>query len=107
MATESNRLSACPDAADLCRALDEQELTLHYQPKLTAGGSSMVKGVEALERWNHPQLGLFLPDQSLPLAHAAGIIAKIIDFTMTEAIQQYALWRDGGIDLPIAVILAS
>jgi EAL domain-containing protein (putative c-di-GMP-specific phosphodiesterase class I) len=107
MATQLNRLSAFPDAAELCRALDAQELTLHYQPKLTAGGSSMVTGVEALVRWNHPQLGLLLPGQFLPLAHAAGLMTEITDYTITEAIQQYALWRDRGIDLPIAVNLAS
>jgi diguanylate cyclase len=107
MATESRRLSAFPDAADLCRALDEQELTLHYQPKLTAGGSPMVTQVEALVRWNHPQLGLLLPGQFLPLADAAGLMTEITDFTITEAIQQYALWRDRGIDLPVAVNLAS
>jgi EAL domain-containing protein (putative c-di-GMP-specific phosphodiesterase class I) len=106
MATESNRLSAFPDAAELCRALDEHELTLHYQPKLTAGGSPMVTGVEALVRWNHPQLGLLLPGQFLPLADAAGLMTEITDFTITEAIQQYALWRDRGIDLPVAVNLA-
>jgi EAL domain-containing protein (putative c-di-GMP-specific phosphodiesterase class I) len=107
MATELKRLSAFPDAADLCRALDEQELTLHYQPKLTTGGSPMVTQVEALVRWNHPQLGLLLPGQFLPLADAAGLMTEITDFTITEAIQQYALWRDRGIDLPVAVNLAS
>jgi EAL domain-containing protein (putative c-di-GMP-specific phosphodiesterase class I) len=107
MATESNRLSAFTDAAELCRALDEHELTLHYQPKLTAGGSPMVTQVEALVRWNHPQLGLLLPGQFLPLADAAGLMTEITDFTITEAIQQYALWRDRGIDLPVAVNLAS
>jgi EAL domain-containing protein (putative c-di-GMP-specific phosphodiesterase class I) len=107
MATESNRLSALPDAAELCRALDDHELTLHYQPKLTAGGSPMVTQVEALVRWNHPQLGLLLPGQFLPLADAAGLMTEITDFTITEAIQQYALWRNRGIDLPVAVNLAS
>jgi EAL domain-containing protein (putative c-di-GMP-specific phosphodiesterase class I) len=107
MAAESNRLSAFPDAAELCRALDEHELTLHYQPKLTTRGSPMVTQVEALVRWDHPRLGLLLPGQFLPLAEAAGLMTEITDFTITEAIQQYALWRDRGIDLPVAVNLAS
>jgi EAL domain-containing protein (putative c-di-GMP-specific phosphodiesterase class I) len=102
MATQSNR----PDAADLCRALDDHELTLHYQPKLTAGGSPTVTGVEALVRWNHPELGLLLPGRFLPAADAAGLMTEITDFTITQAIQQYALWRDRGIDLPVAVNLA-
>jgi EAL domain-containing protein (putative c-di-GMP-specific phosphodiesterase class I) len=94
------------DAAELRRALESQELTLHYQPKLTVGGSTMVAGVEALVRWNHPQLGLLLPGQFLPLAETAGLLTEITDFTITEAIQQHALWRDNGIDLSVAVNLA-
>jgi EAL domain-containing protein (putative c-di-GMP-specific phosphodiesterase class I) len=110
MATQSNLraplVSATPDAAELCSALDAHELSLHYQPKLTAGRSPMVAGVEALVRWNHPQFGLLLPGQFLPLAEAAGLMTEITDFTITEAIQQYASWRDRGFDLPVAVNLA-
>lgn len=95
-----------PDAAELRRALDEQELTLHYQPKLTACGSPTVTGVEALVRWNHPQLGLLTPGHFLPLAESADLLTDVTDFTITEAIQQYALWRDRGLDLPVAVNLA-
>ncbi len=98
--------AAVLDASELCRALDEQELRLHYQPKLAVGGSPMVVGVEALVRWDHPRLGLLTPGQFLPLAEAAGLMTEITDFTITEAIQQHALWRDRGIDLPIAVNLA-
>ncbi len=95
-----------PDAAELRRALDEHELTLHYQPKLTIGGAPMVAGVEALIRWDHPRLGLMTPGQFLPLAEAAGLMTEITDFTITEAIQQHALWRDRGFDVPFAVNLA-
>lgn len=107
MATQLNRMCAgLLEAVELYRALAEQELTLHYQPKLTAGGSPMVTGVEALVRWNHPEHGLLLPGQFLPLVEQAGLMTEITDFTITEAIQQHALWRDRGIDLPIAVNLA-
>ncbi len=98
--------TASLDAAELRRALDEQELTLHYQPKVNVGGSPMVAGVEALVRWDHPRLGLLSPAQFLPLAEAAGLMTEITDFTITEAIQQHALWRKRGIDLPFAVNLA-
>ena len=98
--------AAPPDAAELRRALDEQQLMLHYQPKITVGGAPIVAGVEALVRWEHPRLGLLTPGQFLPLADAAGLMTEITDFTITEAIQQHALWRKRGIDLPIAVNLA-
>jgi EAL domain-containing protein (putative c-di-GMP-specific phosphodiesterase class I) len=95
-----------PDAAALRRALDEQQLTLHYQPKHVSGDAHSVSSVEALVRWNHPQLGLLLPDRFLPLAESAGLLADVTDFTITEAIHQHALWRDRGMDVPIAVNLA-
>lgn len=102
MATQSN----CLVAASIHRAIAEQEVTLHYQPKFTAGILPCVTGVEALIRWNHPTLGQLFPGQFLPLAEAAGLLSEITDFTITEAIQQYAVWRDRGIDLPVAVNLA-
>lgn len=95
-----------PDAGDLRRALDEHELTLHYQPKLVSGDARWVSGVEALIRWDHPELGLLLPNQFLPLARTAGLLTEITDFTFMEAIHQHALWRDRGLDVPMAVNLA-
>jgi EAL domain-containing protein (putative c-di-GMP-specific phosphodiesterase class I) len=95
-----------PDSAALRRALDEQQLALHYQPKFVSGDSRWIAGVEALVRWNHPDLGLLPPDRFLPLAEAAGLLADVTDFTITEAIHQHALWRDRGMDVPVAVNLA-
>jgi EAL domain-containing protein (putative c-di-GMP-specific phosphodiesterase class I) len=95
-----------PGAADLRRAIDEQQLVLHYQPKFTAAKAGTVAGVEALIRWNHPDFGLLLPSRFLPRAESAGLLPDVTDFTITEAMRQHALWRDRGIDLPIAVNLA-
>ena len=105
MATPAHR-EITVNPAEFHRALADQEFTLHYQPKLNVGGAPMVAGAEALIRWNHPKLGLLLPGQFLPLAETAGLLTEITDFTITEAIQQYALWRDRGINLPVAVNLA-
>lgn len=95
-----------PNASDLRRALDEHELMLYFQPKLDCADDSIVIGVETLVRWNHPELGVLLPSSILPLAESSGLLTEITDFTITEAIQQYAAWRAQGIDLPIAVNLA-
>ncbi|HYL00896.1 MAG TPA: EAL domain-containing protein, partial [Steroidobacteraceae bacterium] len=50
--------SAGPKAADLRRAIHEHELTLYYQPKFDCADERTLLGVEALIRWNHPQMGV-------------------------------------------------
>jgi EAL domain-containing protein (putative c-di-GMP-specific phosphodiesterase class I) len=95
-----------PDALELRRALAEHDLMLYYQPKLDCANDRSIVSVEALVRWNHPELGVLLPSCILPLAAASGLLTEVTDFTITEAIQQYVAWRNQGIDLPIAVNLA-
>lgn len=95
-----------PCSADLRRAIDEHELTLHYQAKFDCVDERTVVGVEALIRWNHPRMGELPPGCILPLAKDADLLTEVTDFTITEAIRQHASWRDQGIDLPIAVNLA-
>ncbi|HUL46946.1 MAG TPA: EAL domain-containing protein [Steroidobacteraceae bacterium] len=98
--------SASPKAADLRRAIHEHELTLYYQPKFDCADERTLLGVEALIRWNHPQMGVLSPGCILPLARDANLLTEVTDFTLTEAIRQHAAWRDQGIDLPVAVNLA-
>jgi EAL domain-containing protein (putative c-di-GMP-specific phosphodiesterase class I) len=100
------RRSASPGAADLRRAIDEHDLTLYYQPKFDCADERTVVGVEALIRWNHPELGVLSPGCILPLARATNLLTEVTDFTITEAIRQHAAWRDQGLDLPVAVNLA-
>jgi EAL domain-containing protein (putative c-di-GMP-specific phosphodiesterase class I) len=95
-----------PDAADLRRALEEHDLTLYYQPKFDCADEHVLVGVEALIRWNHPQMGVLLPGRFLPLAKDANLLTEVTDFTLTEAIRQHAAWRDQGMDLSVAVNLA-
>ena len=97
---------ALPREADLRRAIEEGELTLHYQPKFAAEDERSVLGVEALVRWNHPELGLLRPDRFLPLAERAGLMMDLTDFTLTEAMRQHAAFRAHGLDVPVAVNLA-
>ena len=95
-----------PSAADLRRALDEHDLTLYYQPKFDCADERTLVGVEALVRWNHPEMGILSPGCILPIAREASLLTEVTDFTITEAIRQHAAWRDHGMDLPIAVNLA-
>ncbi|MGA7437877.1 MAG: EAL domain-containing protein [Luteibacter sp.] len=80
---------------DLRRALDRDEFTLHYQPKLVSPSGPMV-GVEALLRWNKPGEGLVPPDQFLPVAERTGLIIPIGNWVIDEACRQMRVWRDAG-----------
>ncbi len=95
-----------PSEADLRRALDEQSLSLHYQPKFSCQDTRQVVGVEALVRWPHADLGLLRPGRFLPLAERAGLLMDLTDFTIVEAIRQHAAWREQGLDLPVSINLA-
>jgi len=81
--------------ADLRRALERQEFTLNYQPRL-ALGDLRVEAVEALLRWSHPQRGFVPPDEFIPLAEQSGLIIEIGDWVLREACAQARRWRDAG-----------
>jgi diguanylate cyclase len=91
---------------DLRRALERHELVLHYQPKISLGTGD-VCGVEALVRWQDPQLGLVPPDQFIPLAERTGLIAALTDYVVDAALAQARSWLDTGRELPIAVNLSA
>jgi len=86
-------------------ALHTDELVLHYQPKIHLA-SGRVRGVEALVRWQHPQLGLLPPDRFLPIAESTGLIAPLTTVVLGVALRQCRAWRDQGLDLSVAVNLS-
>ncbi len=89
--------------ADLRKALDRQQFTLHYQPRL-ALSDLRVEAVEALLRWSHPQRGWVPPDEFIPLAEQSGLIVEIGDWVLREACAQARRWRDAGLlDWHVAV----
>ena len=88
------------DAA-LRRAVDRGELHLHYQPQLDLAGGRVV-GLEALLRWQHPELGNVPPGEFIPLAEASGQIAVIGEWVMRSAARQMRDWMDQG--LPPTVV---
>ncbi len=81
--------------ADLRKALERQEFSLHYQPRL-ALSDLRVEAVEALLRWHHPQRGFVSPDEFVPLAEQSGLIVEIGDWVLREACAQARRWRDAG-----------
>jgi len=87
---------------DLRRALDGDELVLHYQPKITLA-TGAVSGVEALIRWDHPERGLLQPADFLPAAERSGLINPLTDWVLRRALTDHAGWTAMGMDWPVAV----
>ncbi len=82
----------------LNRALERNELTLHYQPKVQAR-TGRVTGIECLLRWQHPTLGSVPPDQIIPLAEETGLIVPIGKWALRTACLQARNWVEQGLPL--------
>ena len=81
---------------DLRLALERNELTLHYQPKVNLKTGNMI-GTEALSRWNHPTCGAISPAQFIPVAEESGLILPIGAWVFQEACSQAQAWATSGV----------
>lgn len=88
--------------ASLRGALERQEFVLYYQPRVNLHTGAIV-GVEALVRWQHPQQGMLLPAQFIPIAEDSGLILPIGRWVLRQACSAVQAWQQAG--LP-AIILA-
>lgn len=93
-------------AQDMREALDNNALTLHYQPRIDLA-SQQLRGVEALMRWiieapegDYQRAG---PHEFIPVAEKSGLIARLDSFALVEACRQARVWVDSGTPLPVSI----
>ena len=89
---EQNVVSRLRTSNELHRALERNELELHYQPFVDLHTETLV-GMEALVRWRHPTRGLLLPHEFIPLAEDSGLIVPLGSWVLKEACRQTAAWQ--------------
>lgn len=77
---------------DLRSAIDDGQLTLHYQPKVNAKNHTVV-GCEALVRWQHPDYGLLMPDSFIAISEESGLIKELDYYVLQQACRQMADWQ--------------
>jgi diguanylate cyclase (GGDEF)-like protein/PAS domain S-box-containing protein len=94
-------------AAALRRAVDRNELVLHYQPQLEVASGRPV-GVEALLHWRHPELGVLPPNEFIHLAEETGLIVPIGEWVLKTACADAKTWQQAGLpELTVAVNLSA
>jgi diguanylate cyclase (GGDEF)-like protein len=92
--------------ADLHVAIEQDQFVLRYQPQVDVR-LGRITSVEALVRWQHPQLGLLAPDAFIGLAETTGLIEPLTRIVVTRALEQCRSWAAQGIDLAVAVNLSA
>ncbi|SNT25181.1 EAL domain-containing protein [Rhodococcoides kyotonense] len=83
-------------------AMSEHELQMLYQPIVDLASNTII-GAEALIRWNHPDLGLLLPGNFIPLAEQSDLIIPLTDWVLDEVGRTMAAWRHRDIDVQVGV----
>ncbi len=103
----ANSLERLTLESGLRHALERQEFVLLFQPKQDIG-TGRITGMEALLRWQHPDLGIVAPMQFIPVAEETGLIVPIGKWVMKTACQQNVAWRKLGLpDMSMAVNLTA
>ncbi|MDO3408308.1 EAL domain-containing protein [Saccharibacillus sp. CPCC 101409] len=92
---------------DLRKAIERDELEVHYQPQYRMPGRELI-GMEALLRWRHPARGLVSPGVFIPIAEETGLIIEIGRWVLRESCRQMKKWHDAGYPkIPISVNLST
>ncbi len=84
-------------------AIARQEFRLHFQPLINLRNGKVL-AMEALIRWQHPQLGLVPPGRFIPIAESRGLIVEIGEWVLHEACREAARWKQMGFDIPTVAV---
>ena len=88
------------------QALDGHELVLHYQPKVDMRSRKVV-GAEALIRWQHPERGLLLPAEFLPVIEDHPLSIEVGEWVIDTALAQMSTWQAMGLSMPVSVNISA
>jgi diguanylate cyclase (GGDEF)-like protein len=91
-------------AGELRRAIETEELVVHFQPKAELA-SGRILGAEALVRWQHPERGFIPPNDFIPIAERTGLIKPLSRYVLRAAVEQCGAWNEAGLGLHVAVNL--
>jgi len=103
--TDSHTLYNRLTKEDILQGIQNKEITLFYQPKLTCKGL-LLKGVEALARWDHPSLGFVSPVEFITAAEQFNVISQLTHYLFELALAQKADWRKHGVNFHLAFNLS-
>lgn len=92
---------------DLYKAIDNNQLILHFQPRVEAPTGKMVSA-EALIRWEHPEWGLVSPGEFIPLAEESGLIIEIGDWVFKQVCHHLKEWKQNNLNVvPISINISA
>jgi len=88
---------------ELRRAIDKDQLHIHYQPQVNAS-TGQTEGLEALLRWSHPTLGQVSPGEFIPIAEETGSIMDIGKWVFATVCAQLSQWQAAGLKVPVVAV---
>jgi predicted signal transduction protein with EAL and GGDEF domain len=92
---------------ELRHAVEHDELTIHYQPKVGLAAGHAGHAAEALLRWTHPERGVLLPESFVQFAEQTGYIKAVTRWVLDNVFRQCAAWRAAGLDLRVSVNISA